>query len=107
MSIDLETYSDVNITKCGAYKYAESEEFEILLFGVSVDGAPVKVYDLACGDTIPEEILTALSDENITKWAFNASCRQPPLTVIRAILSGQTGTSPAINRYAAKGSLHE
>ena len=73
MSIDLETYSDVNITKCGAYKYAESEEFEILLFGVSVDGGPVTVYDLACGDTIPEDILTALSDENVTKWAFNAS----------------------------------
>ena len=73
MSIDLETYSDVNITKCGAYKYAESDEFEILLFGVSVDGGPVMVYDLACGDSIPEEILAALSDENVTKWAFNAS----------------------------------
>ena len=73
MSIDLETYSDVNITKCGAYKYAESEEFEILLFGVSIDGGPVTVYDLACGDTIPEEILAALSDEDVTKWAFNAS----------------------------------
>ena len=73
MSIDLETYSDVNITKCGAYKYAESDEFEILLFGVSVDSGPVTVYDLACGDTIPEDILAALSDENVTKWAFNAS----------------------------------
>ena len=73
MSIDLETYSDVNITKHGAYKYAESDEFEILLFGVSVDGGPVVVYDLACGDTIPEEVLAALSDENVTKWAFNAS----------------------------------
>ena len=73
MSIDLETYSDVNITKCGAYKYAESDEFEILLFGVSVDGGPVVVYDLACGDSIPDEILAALSDENVTKWAFNAS----------------------------------
>lgn len=73
MSIDLETYSDIDITKCGAYKYAESDYFEILLFGVSVNGGPVKVYDLACGDTILEEILAALSDENITKWAFNAS----------------------------------
>lgn len=73
ISIDLETYSDIDITKCGAYKYAESDHFEILLFGVSVNGGPVKVYDLACGDTIPEEILAALSDENITKWAFNAS----------------------------------
>ena len=73
MSIDLETYSDVDISKCGAYKYAESDNFDILLFGVSVDGGPVNVYDLACGDTIPEEILEALSDENVTKWAFNAS----------------------------------
>ena len=80
MSIDLETYSDVNITKCGAYKYAESEEFEILLFGVSVDGGPVTVYDLACGDAIPEEILAALSDENVTKWAFNASFERICLT---------------------------
>ena len=73
MSIDLKTYSDIDISKCGAYKYAESDNFEILLFGVSVDGGPVKVYDLACGDVIPEEILAALSDENVTKWAFNAS----------------------------------
>ena len=73
LSIDLETYSDVDISKCGAYKYAESDNFEILLFGVSVDGEPVKVYELACGDTVPEEILTALSDDNVTKWAFNAS----------------------------------
>lgn len=73
MSIDLETYSDVNISKCGAYKYAESDQFEILLFGVSINGGPVQVYDLACGDAIPDEILAALSDESITKWAFNAS----------------------------------
>lgn len=73
MSIDLETYSDIDISKCGAYKYAESENFEILLFGVSIDGSPVKVYDLACGDTVPNEILAALSDENVTKWAFNAA----------------------------------
>lgn len=73
MSIDLETYSDIDIQKCGAYKYAESDNFEILLFGVSVDNGPVQVYDLTAGDEIPTEILAALSDENITKWAFNAS----------------------------------
>ena len=73
MSIDLETYSDVDISKCGAYKYAESDNFEILLFGVSVDNGPVTVYDLTAGDELPTEILAALSDENITKWAFNAS----------------------------------
>lgn len=73
MSIDLETYSDVDISKCGAYKYAESDQFEILLFGVSIDGSPVRVYDLASGEVLPEEILAAISDENVTKWAFNAS----------------------------------
>lgn len=52
LSVDLETYSDVDIAKCGVYKYAESDNFEILLFGVSVDGGDVVVYDLACGDTI-------------------------------------------------------
>lgn len=73
LSIDLETYSDVDISKCGVYKYAESDNFEILLFGVSVDGGDVTAYDLACGDTIPEEILDALTDDTVTKWAFNAS----------------------------------
>lgn len=73
MSIDLETYSDVDIGKCGVYKYAESDQFEILLFGVSIDGSPVRVYDLASCEVLPEDILTALSDENVTKWAFNAS----------------------------------
>ena len=73
MSIDLETYSDVDISKCGAYKYAESDNFEILLFGVSIDGGEVQVFDLACGDTIPDDILVALSDDTVTKWAFNAN----------------------------------
>lgn len=73
LSIDLETYSDVDISKSGAYKYAESDNFEILLFGVSVDNGPVQVYDLTAGDEIPTEILAALSDDNVTKWAFNAS----------------------------------
>lgn len=73
MSIDLETYSDVDISKCGAYKYAESDNFEILLFGVSIDGGKVQVFDLSCGDTIPDDILAALSDDTVTKWAFNAN----------------------------------
>lgn len=73
MSIDLETYSDVDISKCGAYKYAESENFEILLFGVSIDGGDVQLFNLACGDTIPDDILAALSDYTVTKWAFNAN----------------------------------
>lgn len=73
LSLDLETYSDVNLAKCGVYKYAESPDFEILLFGYAVDGGPVQVIDLAQGETIPEEILEALTDDSITKWAFNAN----------------------------------
>lgn len=73
ISIDIETYSDVNLAKCGVYKYAESPDFEILLFGYAVDGGPVQVVDLAQGETIPEEILEALTDDSITKWAFNAN----------------------------------
>lgn len=72
MSIDLETYSDVDIKKSGVYKYAESDNFEILLFAVSINNEPVIVYDLACGDTLPYEILDALVDDTVIKWAFNA-----------------------------------
>lgn len=72
LSVDLETFSSVNLGKCGVYKYAESEDFEILLFGYSVDGSEVKVVDLAQGETIPDTVLSALTDETVTKWAFNA-----------------------------------
>ena len=81
LSLDLETKSSVDITKCGAYKYAESPDFEILLFGVSVDYGPITVYDLACGDTVPEEIIAALSNERVTKWAYNASFERVCLSV--------------------------
>ena len=73
LSIDLETYSSVDLGKSGVYKYAESEDFEILLFAYSIDDGGVKVIDLASGEIIPEEILAALSDESIEKWAFNAN----------------------------------
>lgn len=73
ISIDLETYSDVDLQKCGVYKYAQSDNFEILLFGYSVDCGEVIVVDLAQGETIPDEIVKALTDESVTKWAFNAA----------------------------------
>ena len=73
LSIDLETYSSVDLGKSGVYKYAESEDFEILLFAYSIDDGEVKVIDLANGEIIPEEILSALSDKSIEKWAFNAN----------------------------------
>lgn len=81
MSLDLETRSSVDITKSGVYKYAESPDFEILLFGVSVNGSPVAVYDLANGDKVPEEIIKALSDDSVTKWAYNASFERVCLSV--------------------------
>lgn len=72
LSIDIETYSSVNLQKAGVYKYAESPDFDILLFGYSVDGGAVQVIDLACEEKIPAEIVDALSDESVIKWAFNA-----------------------------------
>lgn len=73
LSIDIETYSDVQLPKTGVYRYCESPNFEILLFAYSVDSQPVQVVDLACGETIPEEIITALEDNTVIKWAFNAA----------------------------------
>ena len=72
LSIDIETYSSVNLARSGVYRYAASPDFEILLFGYSVDGAPVEVVDLARGERIPPDILEALTDPTVTKWAFNA-----------------------------------
>lgn len=73
LSIDIETYSDVPLQKSGVYRYTESSSFEILLFGYSVDSGPVQVVDLACGEQIPAEVLDALTDDTVTKWAFNAA----------------------------------
>lgn len=73
LSIDIETYSDVPLQKTGVYCYVESPSFEILLFSYSADSTPVKVVDLTCGEKIPDEIISALTDDSVTKWAFNAS----------------------------------
>ena len=73
LSIDLETYSDQPLAKTGVYRYVESPDFEILLFAYSVDSGPVQQIDLACGEKIPPAILTALEDDKVTKWAFNAN----------------------------------
>ena len=72
LSIDIETFSSADLSKCGVYKYAEAPDFEILLFGYSADGAPVQVVDLATGETIPDEVVAALTDDTVIKWAFNA-----------------------------------
>jgi DNA polymerase len=73
LSLDLETYSDIDLTKAGVYKYAESPNFEILLLAVSINEGPVIVYDLASGDTIPPELVAAIASDDVIKWSFNAS----------------------------------
>ena len=72
LSLDLETYSSIDLAKCGVYKYAESPDFEILLFAYSVNEGPVQVVDIACGEEVPGEILAALTDDTVEKWAYNA-----------------------------------
>lgn len=72
LSIDIETYSDVDLTKCGVYAYSDSPNFEILLFAYAFDEEPTQITDLACGENLPQRVLVALEDPAITKAAFNA-----------------------------------
>ncbi|HEM4769377.1 TPA: hypothetical protein U1041_002310, partial [Streptococcus suis] len=72
LSIDIETYCEIDLRKSGVYRYAEDNSFEILLFAVSVDNGPVTVYDLT-KEKLPQDILEALVDDRVIKWAFNAS----------------------------------
>ncbi len=89
ISIDLETYSDVDLPKCGVYKYAESPQFEILLFAYSVDDGEVQVVDLASGEEIPPEILYAITDNSVTKWAFNANFERICLSKYLGLSNGE------------------
>lgn len=73
ISIDIETFSDQPIQKTGVYRYAESDAFEILLFAYSIDGGDIQIVDLTCGEKIPQDIIDALTDDTVTKWAFNAN----------------------------------
>ena len=73
LSIDIETYSSVDITKSGLYKYVQSDDFEVLLFAYSVDGGDVNIIDLACGESLPEEIVQAVFDPNVQNHAYNAA----------------------------------
>ena len=73
LSLDLETYSSADLSKTGVYRYAESPGFAVLLFGYSVDGGDVRVVDIASGETVPEDVIAALTDDTVEKWAFNSS----------------------------------
>ena len=81
LSIDIESFSDRDLKKCGVYKYSESPAAELLLFGYSINNGPVEVIDVAQGEEIPEYILSALSDDNIIKWAYNASFERVFLSI--------------------------
>ena len=81
LSIDIETYSSVDLAKCGVYKYAESPDAEVLLFAYSKNGEPVIVIDVANGESIPEEVLCALVDDSVKKWAFNAAFERVFLSI--------------------------
>ena len=83
LSIDIETYSDIPLQKTGVYRYCESPNFEILLFGYSIDSGPVEVVDLACGEHIPKEVLAALEDDSVIKWAQCCLRAGMPLPVSR------------------------
>ena len=73
LAIDIETFSDVDLPKCGVYAYSDSPRFEILLFAYAFDDEPTQVVDLACGEQLPDRVLAALEDESVTKTAFNAA----------------------------------
>lgn len=89
MSIDIETYSDIDINKAGVYRYVDTDAFKILLFAYSVDGGPVQLIDLTRGDSIPKEIVKALSEKSITKWAYNANFERVALSRFLGMPTGQ------------------
>lgn len=112
LSIDIETYSDQDITKVGAYRYVDTLEFEILLFAYAYDDEPVKIIDLAMGETIPDKIIKDLSDPNVIKSAFNANFERTALgeyfgymspdqwrcTMIKALTIGLPGSLDMVGK---------
>jgi DNA polymerase len=89
LSIDIETFSSVNLVKSGVYRYVESPDFEILLFGYSKDNEPVQIVDLICGEKLPSEIIAALKDESVKKWAYNANFERICLSRFLGLPQGQ------------------
>ena len=89
LSLDLETYSSADLNKTGVYRYVESPDFSILLFGYSVDDGDVQVIDLASGETVPEEVIAALTDDTVEKWAFNSSFERVCLSRFIGLPNGE------------------
>lgn len=89
LSLDLETYSSADLNKTGVYRYAESPGFAVLLFGYSVDGGDVRVVDIASGETVPEDVIAALTDDTVGKWAFNSSFERVCLSRFIGLTTGE------------------
>lgn len=89
LSIDIETYSSENLAKSGVYRYVESPDFEILLFGYSIDSGEVQVVDLASGEKLPSDVIAALMDETVIKWAFNANFERVCLSRFLGLPTGE------------------
>ena len=88
LSLDLETYSDIDINKAGVYRYVDSPEFKILLFAYAIDGGEVQLIDLTRGERIPKEVLDALNNPAITKWAYNANFERVALSAFLGMPTG-------------------
>lgn len=102
LEIDIETYSSADLSKTGVYKYAESDDFEILLFGYSADGGDVQVVDLAAGETLPDEVFSALTDNTVIKWAHNSQFER---ICISAWLRKQYGLTGYLDPYGWRCSM--
>ena len=88
INIDIETFSSINISKSGVYKYVESEDFEVLLFAYSIDGGKTEIVDIANGEELSEDIIQALLDDNVIKWAFNAQFERICLSRFLKLIKG-------------------
>lgn len=103
LTIDIETYSSIDLTRSGVYKYTESPDFRILLFGYAIDDGGVQVVDIASGENIPEAVLSALTDPLVTKWAFNANferiCLSRYLREFYPEYFSSYGHDEAVSRY--------
>lgn len=108
LNIDIETYSEADLLKSGVYRYVDDPGFEVLLFGFSVDGGPVRVIDLARGEKLPAEIIEALSDDGILKYAFNAQFERVCLGKYLGVYLAPEGTNyRAKTRFAKFYNLPE
>lgn len=103
LSLDIESFSSIELAKGGVYRYCESPDFEILLVGYSVDGGEVQVVDLSAGETLPVEILEALTDDSIKKWAFNANFER--ICLSRYLSNMDIPLDPFADNHPSAGTL--